>query len=69
MQLRIVRGKPSDEEIAALTAVVVGMACTGPEHVPSPEPGRRSVWADPAPRLRAPLHPGPDAWRTSALPR
>ncbi|HVE96989.1 MAG TPA: acyl-CoA carboxylase subunit epsilon [Pseudonocardiaceae bacterium] len=58
------RGEPSDEELAALIAVLAGLASTA-----APEPPQSpSAWADPAHRLRAPLHPGPGAWRTSALP-
>jgi len=66
--IHIVRGDPSDEEIAALTAVVVSLASTRSVRTRSPEPGQHSTWADPVPRLRAPLRPGPGAWRASALP-
>ncbi|MGQ0778466.1 MAG: acyl-CoA carboxylase subunit epsilon [Pseudonocardiales bacterium] len=66
--IHIVRGDPSDEEIAALTAVVVSLASMRSAHARSAEPGQLSAWADPAPRLRAPLHTGPGAWRASALP-
>ncbi|MQA14007.1 MAG: acyl-CoA carboxylase subunit epsilon [Pseudonocardiaceae bacterium] len=63
--LRVVRGDPSDDELAALTAVLAATASQ-----PAPEPPRpRSAWGDPARRLRTPLHPGPGAWRASALPR
>ncbi|MCA1671235.1 MAG: acyl-CoA carboxylase subunit epsilon [Actinobacteria bacterium] len=64
--LRIVRGTPSDEELAALTAVLAGVFSRGVAATPSP---RRSAWAAPATRLRTPLPPGPGAWRASALPR
>jgi len=64
--LRIVRGTPSDEELAALTAVVAAVASRTAARTPSP---RRSVWGDPARRLRTRLQPGPGAWRASALPR
>lgn len=63
--LRVVRGEPSDEELAALTAVVAAAASQPEPEAPAP----RSAWADPAHRLRAPLRPGPGAWRASALPR
>ncbi|MCP2260439.1 Acyl-CoA carboxylase epsilon subunit [Streptoalloteichus tenebrarius] len=65
--LRVVRGTPDDVELAALTAVVAGLASSvgGGETAPRP----RSAWADPARRLRQPLRPGPGAWRASALPR
>ncbi len=63
--LRVVRGDPSDEEVAALTAVLAAAASQ-----PEPEPtAPRSAWGDPAHRLRVPLRPGPGAWRASALPR
>ena len=63
--LRIVRGTPSDEELAALTAVVTAAA----RATTSTPPRRRSAWGDPAARLRTRLDPGPGAWRASALPR
>jgi hypothetical protein len=61
---RVVRGEPSDEELAALT-VVLAAAAAAPE---LPGPAARDRWSDPAARFRAPLHPGPGAWRASALP-
>ncbi|MDQ4011234.1 MAG: acyl-CoA carboxylase subunit epsilon [Actinomycetota bacterium] len=59
-----VRGAPSDEELAALIAVLAGLASTAatPPQVP------RSAWADPAHRLRIPLRPSSGGWRASALP-
>ncbi|SHG48361.1 acyl-CoA carboxylase subunit epsilon [Streptoalloteichus hindustanus] len=66
--LRVVRGAPDDVELAALTAVVAGLASAGADAgTTSPRP--RSTWADPAARLRHPPRPGPGAWRASALPR
>ena len=68
--LRIVRGEASDEELAALTVVVAGLAGTASANARAREPAApRSVWADPAGRLRTCPHPGPGAWRASALPR
>ncbi len=65
--LRIVRGNPDDTEIAALTAVVAGLAGDGsPAEKPANPPSR---WADRSALVRAPLRPGPGAWRASALPR
>ncbi|MGH3769304.1 MAG: acyl-CoA carboxylase subunit epsilon [Pseudonocardiaceae bacterium] len=54
------RGEPSDEELAALIAVV--MAST--RDAAAEPPTSRTAWAGPAAR---PLRPGPGAWRSSAL--
>ncbi|MFC4004187.1 acyl-CoA carboxylase subunit epsilon [Prauserella oleivorans] len=64
--LRVVRGNPDDAELAALTAVIAGLAAASPERE---EPPARSRWADRAALVRAPLHPGQGAWRASAFPR
>jgi hypothetical protein len=61
--LRVVRGEPSDEELAALT-VALALVNTA-AHEP---PARASAWLGPAYQLRSPLHPGTGAWRASALP-
>ncbi len=63
---RVVRGEPSDEEVAALTVVLAAAAAGA---AASPRPRVVDRWSDPAARLRAPLHPGPGAWRASAWPR
>lgn len=64
--LRVVRGNPDDAELAALTAVVAGIAASGGS---PPEQPRRSHWANRAALVRRPLHPGPGAWKASALPQ
>jgi hypothetical protein len=60
--LRIVRGEPSDAELAALLAVLA--AGSGAPAAAAPE--APSAWRDRAALLRKPLHPGPGAWRASA---
>ncbi|MDP9396888.1 MAG: acyl-CoA carboxylase subunit epsilon [Actinomycetota bacterium] len=60
--LRVVRGDPTPEELAALVAVL--SARPAPAAAP---PVRRSVWRDPARLVRRPLRSGPGAWRASAL--
>jgi hypothetical protein len=60
--LRIVRGEPSDAELAALLAVVAARSAAPAE----PEAEVPSAWRDRAALLRQPLHPGPGAWRASA---
>lgn len=62
---RVVRGTPTDEELAALTVVLTAKAAGGPAPAEPP----RSAWASYWARRRAPLTPGDGAWRASALPR
>ena len=62
---RVVRGTPTDAELAALTVVLLA-AATPPDPPPPPEP---SAWNDRAARMRRPLPAGPGAWRASAWPR
>jgi hypothetical protein len=62
--LRVVRGEPSDEELAALVAV---MAAAAPAE-PAPEP-TRSAWTDRRVLVRESLAHGPGAWRASGFPR
>jgi hypothetical protein len=64
--LRVVRGEPDDAELAALTAVVLGVATVAAAATPKPAP--RSRWADRAALVRRPLPAGPGAWRASGLP-
>jgi len=66
---RVVRGNPSAEETAALAVVLAAKLAAGP---PDDRARRRSPadgWADRARSMRAPLTPGPDAWRRSGQPR
>ena len=61
--LRVVRGNPTPDELAALIAVVASRSgAAGPEPAPV-----RSPWGRPA--LRSSLPTGPGAWRASSLPR
>jgi Acyl-CoA carboxylase epsilon subunit len=61
--LRIVRGTPTPEELAVVTAVVAAASVAGDEHG-ADEP-RRGRWNDPAACHRRPWHTGPGAWRAS----
>jgi hypothetical protein len=67
---RVVRGNPSGEETAALAVVLAAKLTAGPPtgHGPARR-GAASRWADRAQAMRAPLTPGPDAWRRSGQPR
>ncbi|WP_300011364.1 acyl-CoA carboxylase subunit epsilon [Pseudonocardia sp.] len=62
---RVVRGEPSDAELAALTVVLAAAASAGGDAPPKP----RGPWSDPAAAMRRPLTVGPGAWRTSHWPR
>jgi hypothetical protein len=72
--LRVISGEATDEEIAALVAVVMARPGGGGEVESAPT----STWADQGSRHRGvrpvfslltPFTPGPDAWRTSHWPR
>jgi Acyl-CoA carboxylase epsilon subunit len=63
--LRIVKGNPTPEEIAALVTVLSARAAAGGEE----QPPRRSEWARHERRMRRPVHPSPGGWRASAFPR
>ncbi len=65
----VVSGHPSPEELAALTAVVAAkLAARQRAASPAPAGPARSAWLDRAALTRAPLRPGPGAWRRSARP-
>lgn len=57
--LRVVRGEPTAEELAALVAVVTARSAARPGAAP------RSVWTDRAQLVRRSLAPGSGAWRSS----
>ena len=64
--LRVVRGNPTPEEVAALVAVLAAVGGSGVAEETRPARG----WSSPAARLRSPAY-GTRAggWRASALPR
>lgn len=64
--LFVVKGDASAEEVAALTAVLQGLAAAA---APAPEPEVRSAWSAHHRKVRSPLLAGPGGWRSSALPR
>jgi hypothetical protein len=61
--LRVVRGEPTAEELAVVTAVVTAAAAS--PTAAEPMPLRRGRWNDPAVRHRRPWLPGPGAWRST----
>lgn len=62
--LRVVRGDATPEEVAALVAVLTAASGGGEPEQPKPP----SRWTSRPHGPRGPLHPGPGAWRASALP-
>lgn len=61
--LRVVRGEPTPEELAVVTALVTAAASAGGDA--APEPPRRGRWNDPAALHRQPLLSGPGGWRAA----
>ena len=60
--LRVVRGEPTAEELAALTVVVAALSQRHPSRRrPTPVGG----WASRADAVRRPLQPGPGGWRAA----
>ncbi len=63
--LRVVRGKPSAVELAALVAVL-GVKSAASTNAPKWAP--RSMWSHPSGAVRRSLAAGPGGWRASARP-
>ena len=61
--LRVIKGNPSPEEIAAVTVVLTAVGDRPSE--PAEPLTQAGGWSDPALRLRRPVQPGPGAWRGS----
>jgi hypothetical protein len=59
--LRVVRGEPSAEELAALTVVVASLSQRRSRRRPMPV----GAWASYADGHRRPLQPGPGGWRAA----
>ncbi|MFD7154789.1 acyl-CoA carboxylase subunit epsilon [Kribbella sp. NPDC059898] len=63
--MKVLKGNPTPEELAALVTVIAARAAA-----PQPAPGtdRASNWATYWRNTRTPFHPGPGQWRASAHP-
>jgi acyl-CoA carboxylase epsilon subunit len=61
----VVKGSPTDEELAALVAALT-MRTSAPPVTPKP---RQSGWSAYWRSVRAPVQPGPGAWRMSGRPQ
>jgi hypothetical protein len=59
----VVRGNPTEEELAALVAVFA-LRGRSEDEPPASESGWSAYWRS----VRAPVQPGPEAWRMSGRP-
>ncbi|MEU9555307.1 acyl-CoA carboxylase epsilon subunit [Streptomyces fumanus] len=68
MTIKVVRGNPTPEELAAALAVVRARAAAAPPEPPGAE-DPSPAWSDPSriARPRVP-HPGPTAWTRTYWP-
>jgi acyl-CoA carboxylase epsilon subunit len=65
--VRVVKGDPTPEELAALTAVIAAKLAARPAG--SPDPSERvSDWSSYWRAVHAPAQHGPGRWRASAFP-
>ena len=65
--IKVIRGNPTPEELAAALAVVQARAAAAPAAAPGN--GTPDEWADPVRlTLRRVPSPGPAAWRTTYWP-
>jgi acyl-CoA carboxylase epsilon subunit len=62
---QVVKGSPTEEELAALVAV---LALQRSSAAAAPMP-RESGWSAYWRSVRAPVQPGPEAWRMSGRPQ
>jgi acyl-CoA carboxylase epsilon subunit len=62
--LSVTRGVPTDDELAALVVVLTGRPAGPASRGGAVQPS----WSAKSRMLRAPVRPGPGAWRASALP-
>jgi hypothetical protein len=60
--VRVIKGNPTEEELAALLMVLRGRASTAEAR---PEPPTDNGWSAYWRSVRAPIHPGPGVWRAS----
>ena len=61
----IVKGSPTEEELAALVIVLAAAAAGAAPAPDRPGSGWSAYWRS----IRAPVLPGPESWRMSSRPR
>jgi hypothetical protein len=60
----VIKGDPTEEELAALVAVLA-LRSRGDREPPPAQSGWSAYWRS----VRAPVQPGPEAWRMSGRPQ
>ncbi|MBD1271823.1 acyl-CoA carboxylase subunit epsilon [Aeromicrobium tamlense] len=65
--LRVVKGDPTAEELAALVAVVAARNAAAAAAAADSKPRPRSQWGHPTRQHRTPHRFGPGQWRASAF--
>ncbi|WP_344935661.1 acyl-CoA carboxylase subunit epsilon [Sphaerisporangium flaviroseum] len=70
MFLRVLRGNPTPEELAALIIALTTLAASAAAE-PAPEEAATSAWVEGSRASRQPVTPsaGSTAWRISGMPR
>ena len=63
--LRVVRGAPTPEELAAAIAVIEAARAEEVELGHGFERRLKSTWSSNQAQLRSPINPGPGAWRAA----
>jgi hypothetical protein len=67
--LRVVRGNPTPEELAAVTVVLAAKARAAAAAGQATKTSGSSEWAARSRLMRASVSPGPGGWKRSAFPR
>ena len=65
--LVLIKGDATEEEVAALVAVLSGVAASAAAGAETPAPA--SAWGSPHRKVRPSYPHGPGGWRASGLPR
>jgi hypothetical protein len=67
--LLVIKGDATDEEVAAIVAVLQGMAAANAAAAAAARPAPVSSWASAQRGVRVAHHHGRGGWRASGLPR
>jgi acyl-CoA carboxylase epsilon subunit len=69
MEIKVERGRPTPEELAAVVALVQARAAAAEAEPDEPPAGRSAGWSEPARNLPPAMpRPAPTAWRMSSRP-